>query len=85
VGEAVVAEPVAAQPPSHVAPPRLRDPNVTLQAVAWSTNPERRMAVVNGQTVHQGSTVGGYAVVAIEENGVVMEKDGKRALLTYGH
>jgi len=83
--EVAPAEPAAAEPPGHNPLPRLRDPNVTLQAVAWSVHPERRMAVVNDQMVYKGSNVGGYAIVAIEENGVVVEQGGKRSLLTYGH
>jgi len=43
------------------------------------------MAVVNGQMIYEGGGLDGYTVVSIEENGVVVEKGGRRSLLTYGH
>jgi len=86
----VVATPPAvparpALPAAEPAPPRLHDAEITLQAVAWSPDPERRMAVVNGQMVYAGSGIDDYTVVSIEENGVIVEKGGRRSLLTYGH
>jgi len=75
----------AASPAPKPAPPRLHDPDVTLQAIAWSPDRERRMAVVNGQMVYEGSNVSGYTVVSIEEDGVVVDRGGQRSLLTYRH
>ncbi len=92
---ATPAAPVVVPPPAlpprpaasaaRPAPPRLHDTDITLQAVAWSPDPERRMAVVNGQMVYEGSAINDYTVVSIEENGVIVEKGGRRSLLTYGH
>lgn len=76
---------MAATPAAKPAPPRLHDAAVTLQAVGWSPDPERRMAVVNGQMVYEGSGINDYTVVSIEENGLIVEKGGRRSLLTYGH
>ncbi len=77
--------PPATAAPEKVQPPRLHDTNVTLQALAWSSDPARRMAVINGQMVYEGSTVAGYTVAAIAEEGVVLQRGGQRWLLTYGH
>ncbi|RMF88006.1 MAG: hypothetical protein D6739_00740, partial [Nitrospirae bacterium] len=64
--------------------PRLHDPNLSLQALAWSPDRERRMAVISGEVVREGGSVGGYTVAAIRERGVELERGGRRWLLTYG-
>jgi hypothetical protein len=41
------------------------------------TDGERRLAILNGETVGEGDTVAGYRVRAIEANAVVLEWRGK--------
>jgi MSHA biogenesis protein MshK len=51
----------------------------TVQAIVFG--PRRRLAVVNGQEVHPGSTVGGARVVAITSGAVTLEVAGHRQIL----
>jgi hypothetical protein len=64
---------------------RLRDDAVKLQAVAWSSDPERRMAVINEQIVREGNTIEGYTIATIREESVVVRKGGASWELRYGH
>lgn len=63
----------------------LRDDALTLQAVAWSSDPERRMAVINEQIVREGTTIDGYTIAAIREKSVVVRKGAEAWELRYGH
>jgi len=64
---------------------RLRDDAVKLQAVAWSSDPERRMAVINEQIVREGTTIEGYTIATIREESVVVRKGAESWELRYGH
>jgi len=64
---------------------RLRDDAVKLQAVAWSNDPERRMAVINEQVVREGYTIEGYTIATIREESVVVRKGAESWELRYGH
>jgi hypothetical protein len=48
-----------------------------LQAIAWSENPEHRMAVINNNIVREGGSVEGAAVTHIGEDMVVFKKGGE--------
>lgn len=48
-----------------------------LQAIAWSSHPEKRMAVINGHIVHEGGFVERTTVKHIGKNEVVFMKGGK--------
>ena len=45
-----------------------------LQAIAWSENPEKRIAVINSHIVHEGESVENATVKHIGQNAVVFEK-----------
>jgi len=85
--------PGAAPPPPQEGPTeppepiltRLRDDAVKLQAVAWSSDPERRMAVINEQIVREGNTIEGYTIATIREESVVVRKGAESWELRYGH
>jgi hypothetical protein len=64
---------------------RLRDTAIKLQAIAWSNDPERRMAMINEQIVHEGQTIEGYTIAAIGEESVTMRKGNEAWELRYGH
>jgi general secretion pathway protein B len=64
---------------------RLRDDAVKLQAVAWSSDPERRMAVINEQVVREGYTIEGYTIATIREESVIVRKGAESWELRYGH
>ena len=64
---------------------RLRDPAIKLQAIAWSSDPDRRMAMINEQILHEGQTIEGYTIAAIGEESVTMRKGNEAWELRYGH
>jgi hypothetical protein len=79
-----------AEPTKEAAPPapvvnRLRDSAVKLQAIAWSSDPARRMAMINELIVQEGQTIGGYTVATIGEESVTVRKGSKTWELRYGH
>ena len=49
---------------------------LSLQAIAWAKNPIKRMAVINGKILRQGDMLDGTAIHQINENDVVLTKDG---------
>ena len=68
---------VAASSPTVPEFPDL-DPSVglTLQAVSWSPDPSRRLAVINGRLCREGESVDGFAVVRINPDDVWLS-DGR--------
>lgn len=83
-------EPVAAaaerssSAPAKAAYDRVEDSKLKLQALAWSTDDTRRMAVINGRIVREGESVDGYQVVQIREEDVVVNDGGKSWRLEFG-
>jgi len=82
-------EPVAAVQKKSLLPPeaaydRIEDSKLKLQALAWSTDVARRMAVINGRIVHEGESVDGYQVIQIREEDVVVNDGGKSWRLAFG-
>lgn len=56
-------------------------PPLKLSMHVWSEQPERRIAIIDGQRVGEGASVGGVVVVEIRRDGVALEFDGRRYLL----
>jgi len=54
-----------------------------LEAIVWSNNPESRFAVINGRIVHEGGTIEGLRVKAIERNHVSVESGDRQAELRF--
>lgn len=56
----------------------LLDPaaGLTLQAISWSTDPARRLAVINGRICREGEPVDGYVLVRINPDNVLLS-DGR--------
>jgi hypothetical protein len=48
-----------------------------LQAIAWSSDPGRRIAVINGQVLREGGSVERVLVTRIGKNEVVFKKQGE--------
>ena len=63
---------------------RITDSKLKLQALAWSDDAVRRMAVINGRIVHEGESVDGYQVVKIREEDVILNQGGKSWRLEFG-
>jgi len=63
---------------------RIADSKLKLQALAWSEDVARRMAVINGRIVHEGELVDGYQVVEIRAEDVIVNAGGKSWRLEFG-
>ncbi len=50
------------------------DSRLKLQAIAWSNNPEKRIAVINDHIVREGSSIEGVQVTMIKEDEVVVRE-----------
>ena len=53
----------------------LNNANMKLQAISWSENSEKRLAVINNSIVHQGDRVGSYIVIRINTDDVIFRQD----------
>ncbi len=58
--------------------PALADASLTINAISWSTVPERRLAVINSTLVREGQTVGEFRLVEIEEDQVIVQRAQKK-------
>lgn len=56
--------------------PVLDTPELVMQAVAWSENPAQRVAVIGNRVAREGDFVNGYVVVRINQDDVVVRKQG---------
>lgn len=78
VREAPPAQPVAIAAPAP--PPTASSMSgVKLSMHMWDAAQERRFVILNGQRMGEGDRNGDVQVVAIERDGVVVERDGQRA------
>jgi hypothetical protein len=58
--------------------PVLKDPEMKLQAITWSKDPRKRIAVINNSILRQGEAVSGYRIDAINQDDVVLNDRGKK-------
>ena len=58
--------------------------DIKINAIAYSRDDRSRFAVVNLKTVHEGDELEGLAVVAIQENGIVFEREGTKYRVRLG-
>ena len=58
-------------------PPNLADSRYTLQAIAWSKNPNERLVVINGLVLREGDGIEGITVTQIGTNEVIIQKESK--------
>jgi hypothetical protein len=56
---------------------KLNDAKIKLQALAWSSDAARRMAVINGRIVREGESMDGYQINQIRQEDVVVS-DGRQ-------
>lgn len=54
-------------------------PPVKLSMHMWDESPSRRFVILDGQRMTEGDRNGELTVVAIERDGVVVERNGQRA------
>jgi hypothetical protein len=57
--------------------PALTDGRLRVHAIAWSPQPEERMAVINSRVIHEGDSVEDFVIVAIRTDDVVVREKGK--------
>lgn len=56
-----------------------------LEAIVWSSNPEGRFAVINGNIVRVGGSIGDASVTAIERDSVEIRSGDKTGELRFTH
>jgi len=55
-----------------------------LQAIAWSSDSKKRIAVVNGRILREGSSIEGALIVRIDKNDVSFQKGGEQWRQKFG-
>ena len=65
------------EPEAKPSPPNLADSCYTLQAIAWSKNPNERLVVINGLVLREGDGIEGITVTQIGTNEVIVQKESK--------
>ena len=58
--------------------PVLKDPEMKLQAITWSKDPQKRIAVINNSILRQGEAVSGYRIDTINQDDVVLNERGRK-------
>ena len=56
---------------------------LSLQAISWSADPDKRLAVINGKICREKEPIGGYVLDAINTADVVVSKGGKSGKLMF--
>lgn len=54
-----------------------------LDAIAWSDDPKKRIAVINGRIVREGESVEGYVIIRIDVEEVIVREGGKSWRLVF--
>ena len=61
----------------------LADPAIELQAISWSVDPEKRLAIINGKICREKEHVAGYVIEAIYAEEVVLSKGSVSGKLVF--
>jgi hypothetical protein len=69
--------------PEMIEVPQFNGPDMKLQAVTWSRESHKRIAVINNRILHEGETVSGYLLVTINQDDVVLGRDGRTWKLSF--
>lgn len=74
----------AATPPTDEPTPPMQPmhPNLVLNGVLWSDNPERRVALINDRYLHEGDSIDGVSVVKIEKKAVTLQSGSEKWTIT---
>ncbi len=59
------------------------DPGAVLQAISWSADAARRMAVINGKICREGEQIGGYVILRINPEEVVVSQGSVTGRLVF--
>ncbi len=82
--ETAVAPPASSSPKGYDRAAPLTDGRLHVQAIAWSSTVEDRMAVVNNHIVHEGDNVDGFVVISIRRDDVVVRENGTSYRVEFG-
>jgi len=84
--QAASSQPAAKAPKTRKAKTyaRLNDSKIKLQALAWSSDAAKRMAVINGRIVREGESMDGYQINQIRQEDVVVSDDRQSWSLEFG-
>ncbi len=63
--------------------PALNDPEMKLQAITWSKDPQKRIVVINNRILRQGEVVLDYRIDAINQDDVVLSDGGEKWKLLF--
>jgi len=80
---AVARLPAVSQQVKEVEIPVLNDPEMKLQAITWSRDPRKRIAVINNRILRQGEAVYGYRIDRINQDDVVLSDAGEQWKLLF--
>lgn len=80
---ASVSIPISPQKTVEPEIPKLKDPDMKLQAVTWSRAPQKRIAVINNRILREGEMVSGYLISKINQDDVVLSLDGEKWKLLF--
>ena len=58
--------------------PKLNDPDMKLQAITWSREPQKRITVINNRILREGDMVSGYLINTINQDDVAISRDGEK-------
>ena len=61
----------------------LYDPEMKLQAITWSKDPQKRIVVINNRILHQGDAVSGYLIDTINQDDVLLSDAGEKWKLLF--
>jgi len=61
----------------------LEDPAIELQAISWSADSEKRMAIINGKICREKEHVAGYVIDAINSEDVIVSKGSVSGKLVF--
>jgi general secretion pathway protein B len=84
-GEAAAVTRAPEVPPAagEIEIPVLNDPQMRLQAITWSKDPQKRIVVINNRILRQGETVSGYRIDTINQDDVVLIDAGEKWKLLF--
>lgn len=78
------AAPTRQAPGDYAGAERLTDGRLTIQAIAWSSNAEDRMAVINNRVVREGAAVDGFSIIGIAEEAIYAREGGRLWKVLFG-
>jgi len=61
----------------------IENPAVELQAISWSADPDKRMAIINGRICREKDRVAGYVIQSINSGDVVVSKGAVKGKLVF--